>query len=144
GGAIWLGANCQGHDSRVRNSARAAKIDKSRARGANRIRLSTLLQIVPNFPEGIGGVEYYALTIAKKLYDQFGYGTVFASKRFDREPGSTSPSVYGFDVLPLNRSLDELEQKYENVLLHYVNYGFQKRGVPFRLLAIVRALRQQH
>jgi len=25
-----------------------------------------------------------------------------------------------------------------------VNYGFQKRGVPFRLLAIVRALRQQH
>ncbi|PYL34383.1 MAG: hypothetical protein DMF35_04820, partial [Verrucomicrobia bacterium] len=106
--------------------------------------MSTLLQIVPNFPGGIDGVGDYALTIAKKLFDQFGYETVFASKRFDREPGSTSPSVAGFDVLSLNRLLYEPEQKYEHVLLHYVNYGFQKRGIPFRLLSILRALRKQH
>jgi hypothetical protein len=105
--------------------------------------LSTLLQLVPNFPGGIDGVGDYALTIAKKLFDQFGYETVFASKRFDGEPGSTSPSVAGFDVLPLDRLLDEAEQKYEHVLLHYVNYGFQKRGIPFRLLSILRALRKR-
>src|SRR5207253_579189 len=90
----------------------------------------------------VGNVN--ALTVAKKLYDQFGYETVFASKRFDREPGSTSPSVAGFDVLSLDRLLDEPEQKFEHVLLHYVNYGFQKRGIPFRLLSILRALRKQH
>jgi len=103
--------------------------------------LRTLLQIVPNFPGGLDGVGDYALTIAKKLRDQFGYETVFASKRFEREPGSASPSVAGFDVLSLDRLLDEPQQKYEHVLLHYVNYGFQKRGVPFRLLSILRALR---
>jgi hypothetical protein len=106
--------------------------------------LSTLLQIVPRVPGGLDGVGDYALTIAKKLRHQFGYETIFASKRVEREPGSTSPSVAGFDVLSLDRLLDEPEQKYEHVLLHYVNYGFQKRGVPFRLLSILHQLRRQH
>ena len=34
--------------------------------------------------------------------------------------------------------------KYDHILLHYVNYGFQKRGIPFRLLSILRGLRREH
>jgi len=30
------------------------------------------------------------------------------------------------------------------MLLHYVNYGYQKRGVPFGLLSILRRMRRQH
>jgi hypothetical protein len=106
--------------------------------------LSTLLQIVPRFPGGIDGVGDYALTVAKKLNDQFGYETVFASKSLEREPGSTSLSVAGFDVLFLDGLLDNADLKYDHVLLHYVNYGFQKRGIPFRLLSILQELRRQH
>ena len=49
----------------------------------------------------------------------------------------------GFKVLALERLASQLSEKYDHVLLHYVNYGFQKRGVPFRLLSILRGLRQQ-
>src|SRR5260370_31757406 len=32
--------------------------------------------------------------------------------------------------------------KPAHVILHYVNYGYQKRGLPFSLLPILRALRE--
>jgi hypothetical protein len=101
--------------------------------------LSTLLQIVPKVPGGIDGVGDYALTIAKKLRNEFGYDTVFATF----EPSSAA-SAAGFEALSLDRFLDDSSRKYDHALLHYVNYGFQKRGVPFRLLSILRALRRQH
>ena len=49
----------------------------------------------------------------------------------------------GFKVLALERLASQLSEKYDQVLLLYVNYGFQKRGVPFRLLSILRGLRQR-
>jgi hypothetical protein len=101
--------------------------------------LSTLLQIVPRVPGGIDGVGDYALTIAKKLGEKFGCDTVFTT--FKTSPAENSS---GFDVLPLDGLLDQSIPKYDHVLLHYVNYGFQKRGVPFRLLTILRALVEQH
>jgi hypothetical protein len=100
--------------------------------------LSTLLQIVPKVPGGIDGVGDYALTIAKKLRGDFGCDTVFASFKT-----SSPTNAAGFEVLSLDRLLDEPSRKYDHVLLHYVNYGFQKRGVPFRLLSILRELRRQ-
>ncbi len=80
----------------------------------------------------------YALTIAKKLRENFGCETAFVTF----ETLSTADAA-GFEVLSLDRLLDEPSRKYDHLLLHYVNYGFQKRGVPFRLLSILRALRQQ-
>jgi hypothetical protein len=99
--------------------------------------LSTLLQIVPRVPGGIDGVGDYALTIAKKLRDNFGCDTVFTSFKT-----SSTQNAGGFEVLPLEDLLDQSSQKFNRVLLHYVNYGFQKRGVPFRLLSILRASRR--
>ena len=56
---------------------------------------------------------------------------------------SSGENVGGYEVLSLDCLLDEPSGKYDHVLLHYVNYGFQKRGVPFRLLSILRELRRQ-
>ena len=100
--------------------------------------MSTLLQIVPKVPGGIDGVGDYALTIAKKLREDFGCDTFFAAFKT-----SSATNAAGFEVLSLDRLLDEPSRKYDHVLLHYVNYGFQKRGVPFRLLSILRGLHQQ-
>jgi hypothetical protein len=101
--------------------------------------LSTLLQIVPKVPGGIDGVGDYALTIAKKLREKFGCDTVFAAFK-----ASSAENPGGFEVLPLDGLLQQSIQEYDHVLLHYVNYGFQKRGVPLRLLTILRALVEQH
>ena len=98
--------------------------------------MNALLQIVPKVPGGLDGVGDYALVIARQLRDKFGCETVFASFK-------TAPSVDGFEVVNLDR-LPDASAKFDRVLLHYVNYGFQKRGVPFRLLSILRALRSRH
>ena len=101
--------------------------------------MSTLLQIVPRIPGGIDGVGDYALTIAKKLREKFECNTVFATFKT-----SSAENAGGFDVVSLDRLLDRSSRKYDHALLHYVNYGFQKRGIPFRLLSILRASREQH
>jgi hypothetical protein len=101
--------------------------------------LRTLLQIVPKVPGGIDGVGDYALTIAQRVRDELGCDTIFTTFK------TTSPiNVAGFEILPLDRLLEVPAAKFDHVLLHYVNYGFQKRGVPFRLLSILRRLREQH
>jgi len=100
-------------------------------------RMDRLLQIVPKIPGGLDGVGDYALVIARQLREKFGCETVFASFK-------TGPSPDGFKVVALDRLLDDAASNYDRVLLHYVNYGFQKRGVPFRLLSILRALRSRH
>jgi hypothetical protein len=101
--------------------------------------LSTLLQIVPRVPGGIDGVGDYALTIANKLREKFGCHTFFTTFKT-----SSAENVAGFEVLSLDGLLHDSDRKYDHVLLHYVNYGFQKRGIPFRLLSILHALRRQH
>src|SRR5947208_8443887 len=136
---VPLGADCFRHDPGIHHRACSATIGKLAAPGANRFSLSTLLQIVPRVPGGIDGVGDYALTIAQKLRDQIGCDTLFATFK-----ASFPENAAGFEVLPLDSLLDDIHQKYDHVLLHYVNYGFQKRGIPFRLLSILRALRKQH
>jgi len=101
--------------------------------------LSTLLQIVPRVPGGIDGVGDYALTIAEKLRTKFGWNTFFATFQT-----SSAINAAGFEVVPLESLIHDAARKYEHTLLHYVNYGFQKRGVPFRLLSILHELRRQH
>ena len=98
-----------------------------------------MLQIVPRVPGGLDGVGDYALTLSRKLRDQFGCRTVFAAFN----TGSAN-NVAGFEVRSLESVIDQSATKFDNVLLHYVNYGFQKRGVPFRLMSILRALRKEH
>lgn len=97
--------------------------------------LKTVLQIVPRVPGGIDGVGDYALTLAAKLRDKFQCQTVFATP-----DASFSTNVRGFEVRALDRICDH---EFDQILLHYVNYGYQKRGIPFGLLSILRQIRQQ-
>jgi hypothetical protein len=97
--------------------------------------LKTVLQIVPRVPGGIDGVGDYALTLAAKLRDKFQCRTVFATP-----DASFSTNVRGFEVRALDRICDD---GFDQILLHYVNYGYQKRGIPFDLLSILRQIRQQ-
>ena len=79
------------------------------------------------------------LPLPKKLRAKFGWNTLFATFQT-----SSAVNAAGFEVVPLESLMSDAARKYEHTLLHYVNYGFQKRGIPFRLLSILRGLRRQH
>ena len=79
-----------------------------------------VLQIVPKTPGGHDGVGDYALNLAKTLLADYGLTTVFVA----------------------GKETSSIKDGYDHVILHYVNYGYQKRGVPFRLLSILRKLRK--
>ena len=100
----------------------------------------TVLQIVPHQPGTFDGVGDYALNLAQALSADHGIITTFLVA------GKTS--VTSIDGYAINSGLDPSEsgalaQECEHVILHYVNYGYQARGVPFSLRAFVKQLRSQ-
>lgn len=97
--------------------------------------MNVIVQIVPHVPGGVDGVGDYALTLAAKLRDATGYTTLFATPRL-----SSSTTVRGFEVRPLEGVTNSHE--FDRVVLHYVNYGYQKRGIPFGLLSSLRRMRR--
>ena len=100
----------------------------------------TVLQIVPHLPGTFDGVGDYALNLARALSVDHGITTTFLVA------GETSvTSKDGYAVISgLSRDASgELAQKCEHVILHYANYGYQARGVPFSLRTFTRQLRSQ-
>lgn len=99
-----------------------------------------VLQIVPQLPGTFDGVGDYALNLAKALSANHGITTTFlvAGK-------TASESRDGYAVISglTDVSSAELARKFGDVILHYVNYGYQARGVPFGLLKFVQGLRAQ-
>src|ERR1051325_4508143 len=97
-----------------------------------------VLQIVPHLPGGFDGVGDHALNLARALSSDFGITTTFlvAAK-------TSAKSKDGFGIISgLNpESCAQLARDHEHVILHYVNYGYQARGVPFLLRAFVKELR---
>ena len=100
----------------------------------------TVLQIVPHLPGTFDGVGDYALNLAKALTANHRITTTFlvADK-------TAVPSIEGYGVVSgLSGDLiTELAQKSDHVILHYVNYGYQARGVPFSLRTFVQQLRRE-
>lgn len=95
-----------------------------------------ILQIVPQPPGQREGVGDYALIVARKLRAEFSCGTVFATANRDVTPSATRE----FPILPLSRSIPK---QFQHIILHYVSYGYHKRGVPLGLLSVLRELRRQ-
>ncbi|MFN2621918.1 MAG: hypothetical protein ABR611_03645 [Chthoniobacterales bacterium] len=100
----------------------------------------TVLQIVPHLPGTFDGVGDYALNLARALSVEHGIATTFLVA------GKTSASskdgykvVSGLDKV----GAAELARTHEHVILHYANYGYQPRGVPFALRRFVKRLRPQ-
>jgi hypothetical protein len=104
------------------------------------IRHGRVLQIVPNRPGTFDGVGDYALNLARSLFADHGISTAFLVA------GKTSAtSTDGYNVISGLRAqaCAELAREHDHVILHYVNYGYQARGVPFMLRAFVKQLRSQ-
>lgn len=96
----------------------------------------TVLQIVPHQPGSFDGVGDYALNLARALAADHGIITTFlvAAK-------TSADSKDGFEIIS---GLDAADSgRSENAILHYANYGFQPRGVPFALRNFVKKLRRQ-
>lgn len=94
----------------------------------------SVLQIVPYLPGTLDGVGDYALNLARALAADHGLRTTFLVAR--TTPATAKEDfdiISGFD---LTRA-----QRHSHVILHYVNYGYQPRGVPFELRAFVKQLR---
>lgn len=99
--------------------------------------LPTIACIVPRLPPVIDGVGDYALNLAKQLRNDFDLQTHFIV---------CDPSWQGESPID-NFSVDQLGQRTSQsllnllsvispsiILLHYVNYGYAKRGCPFWLV----------
>lgn len=100
-----------------------------------------ILQIVPQLPGTLDGVSDYALNLARELSVRHGLTTVFAVDR-----ATSAETKDGFRVvsgLGQRGVADSLARQCPHVILHYVNYGYQTRGVPFALLRFARELRGQ-
>jgi hypothetical protein len=98
-----------------------------------------ILQIVPQLPGSYDGVGDYALTLARSLFDEHGLKTVFAVAG-----GASVASKDGFEVVSgLSPGLlHSGTPAFDHVILHYANYGYQARGMPFRLRDFAQQLRR--
>ena len=107
--------------------------------GDSRRRPTTILQIVPKTPGQNDGVGIYALIIARALQQRHGVDTVFAAA--DLHAPTTAD---GFEVQPLASVFASpvLAEQYDHLLLHYVGYGYQARGVPFSLVSALGRLKR--
>ncbi|MFN2542849.1 MAG: hypothetical protein ABR514_11895 [Chthoniobacterales bacterium] len=100
--------------------------------------MTTLLQILPQAPGSFDGVGDYAIGLAKALSADHGYETVFAVTR----PNETTARDQFRIIEGLDSALDSAAS-FDHVILHYANYGYQSRGVPFRLRRFARELRKK-
>jgi hypothetical protein len=99
---------------------------------------NTVLQIIPHPPGVFDGVGDYALNLARALSAGHGIGTTFLVAG---KTGVTSsedyPVIFGLN----SANCSEFARDHANIILHYVNYAYQARGIPFALVPIVRQLR---
>ena len=100
----------------------------------------TVLQIVPHLPGTFDGVGDYALNLARALSTSHGITTTFLVAAKTSVQSRESYAV----VSGLSGDLaTEVAEKHDHVILHYVNYGYQARGVPFSLRNFAQGLRRQ-
>ncbi len=98
-----------------------------------------LLQIVPHVPGNFDGVGDYALNLARHLASDHAVQTTFAVPE-----GRAAGAVAGFAIAafgPHKTDLASLADGQDATVLHYVNYGYQARGIPLWLPRLVAALR---
>lgn len=90
--------------------------------------------IAPSLPPAINGVGDYAFILARELDCQHGIKNQFLINDSD---WTQSDVTAGFQVDLCKTNPAEFARQLSNsktVLLHYVNYGYQKRGCPVWLL----------
>ena len=100
-----------------------------------------VLQVVPQLPPSISGVEDYALNLARQLWKDYEIETCFivGDPHWQRVT-----EIENFSVQLVERSAEALFLLLSNnsnqfsdpipVLLHYVSYGYANRGCPVWLV----------
>ncbi len=99
--------------------------------------LSTVISIVPRLPNAIDGVGDYALNLARQLRQDFNIQTQFI---VGNPEWKGEVEIEGFSVNQvIDSNSEQLTALLEGdrtspVLLHYVGYGYAKRGCPIWLV----------
>jgi hypothetical protein len=107
-----------------------------------------IIQIVPQLPPFIDGLGDYALNLARKLREGYQIETTFiVCDRYWQ--GATE--IEGFPVQKLENSSAEAllsvlaaMTSKAPILLHYVGYGYAKRGCPVWLIAALERWKTQN
>ncbi|AFY30863.1 hypothetical protein [Calothrix sp. PCC 7507] len=96
-----------------------------------------VISIIPKLPPAIDGVGDYALNLARQLHQEFNIQTHFIVGDPD---WNGADKIAGFPVSQVSdRSADALltllsGDRSSTILLHYVGYGYAKRGCPVWLV----------
>lgn len=91
-----------------------------------------VVQIVPNLPPPFEGVGTYAEALAQGLAERFAIETRFVVGDPAWRGGvNGARPVHGRTAVDL---LEALDGPADAVLLHYANYGYQRRGCPLWLI----------
>jgi hypothetical protein len=107
--------------------------------------LLTLITIVPRLPPLVDGVGDYAFKLARRLKQDFGVESRFivCDPDWSRAASPETEHLEGFTIAALaNRSAPALRQALQAweqdaptlLLLHYVGYGYARRGCPVWLV----------
>lgn len=91
--------------------------------------MKPLFQIVPRAPGEQDGVGDHALTLAGHLRTRSGWETLFLAAAPTKEENVTG----GFRVCSPLRRLSLQTGDNPRIILHYVNYGYDRRGTPLWL-----------
>jgi len=98
-----------------------------------------VIQIVPRLPPAIDGLGDYALSLALQMRQYFGIDTHFIVGE-QRWVGEAHIDGFNISKIPrqsantLTSLLGSNDFSAATVLLHYVNYGYAKRGCPIWLV----------
>ncbi len=110
-------------------------------------RLPSVLSIVPHLPPTISGVGDYAFHLAQQLHQDFGIKTHFIVGDCNWQ---NTGAIADFSTEELSdRAASALQAALLNhpptrpVLLHYVNYGYAKRGCPWWLIEALEQWKKQ-
>jgi hypothetical protein len=102
---------------------------------------ASVLQLLPRAPGTFDGVGDYALALARGLRDRHGINSVFVARETQSKNEIDSFRIFPLQDVPRARVANET---CDGVILHYVNYGFQKRGVPVTLVSFLKSLRREY
>src|SRR5438477_1557297 len=96
-----------------------------------------LIQIVPRLPPAIDGLGDYAFYLAKQLRDDYEIDSHFivGNPQWKNEQAIEFPAQrVGERSSACLREILQSSKSISSVLLHYVGYGYAKRGCPFWLI----------